>query len=138
MPVRDDAGAHREAASLRFPVEVCERTPACPRAAVRAATRAWPRGAAELGQLQDHYHQNDYDQDSDDDSDDSSVHFASLDTRADPQLQIRPFEREVSLTSESELREASAIRGPIPLRLQLNHPNGGCITPLGRLKPPYS
>jgi hypothetical protein len=24
--------------------------------------------------------------------------------------------------------------GPIPLRPQLNHPKGGCITPLGRLK----
>jgi hypothetical protein len=37
-----------------------------------------PRGAAELGQLQDHYHQDDNDQDPDDDSDNSSVHFASL------------------------------------------------------------
>jgi len=37
-----------------------------------------PRGAAELGQLQDHYHQDDNDQVSDDDSDNSSVHFASL------------------------------------------------------------
>lgn len=36
-----------------------------------------PRGAAELGQLQDHYHQNDDDQDPDDDADNSSVHFAS-------------------------------------------------------------
>jgi hypothetical protein len=37
-----------------------------------------PCGAAELGQLQDHYHQDDNDQDPDDDSDNSSVHFASL------------------------------------------------------------
>jgi hypothetical protein len=44
---------------------------------------------AELGQLQDHYHQNDNDQDPDDGPDDSSVHFASLDPRADPPLQIR-------------------------------------------------
>jgi hypothetical protein len=36
------------------------------------------RGVAELGQLQDHYHQNDDDQDSDDDPDNSSIHFASL------------------------------------------------------------
>ena len=27
--------------------------------------------------------------------------------------------------------------GPIPLRLQLNHPKGGCITPLGRLRSGY-
>jgi hypothetical protein len=36
----DDAGAHREAESLGFPVEVCERTPACTRAGVLAAPRA--------------------------------------------------------------------------------------------------
>ena len=35
----DDAGAHREAESLGFPVEVCERTPAT-RAGVLAAPRA--------------------------------------------------------------------------------------------------
>jgi len=32
----DNAGAHREAESLGFPVEVCERTPACTRAGVLA------------------------------------------------------------------------------------------------------
>ena len=40
----------------------------------------------------------------------------------------------LSLTSRSGLAEVSAIRWPDPLRLQLNHPKGGCITPLGRLK----
>jgi hypothetical protein len=101
----DNAGAHREAESLGFPV-------ADPPALVPAylLSPGLPRGAAELGQLQDHYHQNDDDQDPDDESDNSSVHFASLDTRADPQLQIRPLNTNLSLTSGSELREASAIR----------------------------
>jgi hypothetical protein len=44
---------------------------------------------AELGQLQDHYHQNDNDQNPNNGPDDSSVHFASFDPRADPPLQIR-------------------------------------------------
>ena len=74
--MRDDPGAHREAESLGFPVEGCERTPACTRAGVLVLL-SLPRGAAELGQLQDHYHQNDNDQDPDDDPDNSSVHFAS-------------------------------------------------------------
>jgi hypothetical protein len=59
-----------------FPVNVCGRTPAYTCAGVLAAL-GLPRGAAELGHLQDHYHQNDNDQDPDDDSDNSSVHFAS-------------------------------------------------------------
>ena len=105
----DDAGAHREAESLGFPVEVCERTPACTRAGVLVPL-GLPRGAAELGHLQDHDHQNDNDQDPDDGTDNSSVHFASFDRRADPQLQIRPLNMNLSLTSGSELREASAIR----------------------------
>ena len=79
-----DGGAHREGESLGFPVEVCERTLTCTRAGVLCLRPAL--AVPELGQLQDHYHQNDNDQDPDDDSNDSAVHFASLDTRADPQL----------------------------------------------------
>jgi hypothetical protein len=60
------------------------------------------RGAAELGQLQDHYHQNDNDQDPDDGPDDSSVHFASLDPSADPPLQIRSLNTSLWLASRSE------------------------------------
>jgi hypothetical protein len=36
------------------------------------------RDPAELGQLQDHYHQNDDDQDADNDPNDSTVHFLSF------------------------------------------------------------
>jgi hypothetical protein len=73
-----------------FPVEVCERTLACTRAGVAPAA-SLPRGAAELGQLQDHYHQNDNDQDPDDDSNDSSVHFASSILVRTRNFQIRPL-----------------------------------------------
>ena len=67
------------------------------------ATRS-PRGVAELGQLQDHYHQNDNDQDPDDGPDDSSVHFASLYPRADPPLQIRSLNTRLWLPSRCEPR----------------------------------
>jgi hypothetical protein len=83
-----------------------------------------PRGAAELGQLQDHYHQNDNDQDPDDGSDNSSVHFASLDTRADSQLSDPAVEHDLSLASGSELREASAIRWPDPAPSTTKPPQG--------------
>jgi len=99
-------------------VEVNERTPACTRAGVLAAPGP-PRGAAELSQLQDHDHQNDDDQDTDDDSDNSSVHFASLDTGADSQLQIRPLNTNLSLTSGPSCGKRVPYVGPIPLRLQL-------------------
>jgi hypothetical protein len=84
----DNAGVHREAESLGFLVEVCERRPACSRAGVIAA-QGLPRGAAGLGHLQDHYHQNDNDQDPDDGSDNSSVHFASSIRVLTRKLQIR-------------------------------------------------
>jgi hypothetical protein len=61
-----------------------------------------PRGVAELGQLQDHYHQNDNDQDPDDHPDDSSVHFASFDPPADPPLQIQLLDMSLWLVSRSE------------------------------------
>jgi hypothetical protein len=48
-----------------------------------------PRGPAELGQLQDHYHQNDNDQDANNDPNDSSVHFSSFDSHAEVILATR-------------------------------------------------
>jgi hypothetical protein len=105
---------------LGFPVDVCERTPACTCAGVFAAL-ALPRGAAELGHLQDHYHQNDNDQDPDDDSDNSSVHFASS-------IRVRPA------TSGPSCGKRVPHVGLVSLHPQLNHPKGGCITPLRRLK----
>ena len=59
---------------------------------------------AELGQLENHYHQNDDDQDPDDDPDDSSVHFASFDPRGDPPLQIRSLNTSLWLASKPEAR----------------------------------
>lgn len=44
---------------------------------------SYPEPAAELGQLQDHYHQNDNDQDANNDPNDSSVHFSSFDSHAE-------------------------------------------------------
>ena len=61
-----------------------------------------PRGVTDLGQLQDHYHQNDNDQDPDDGPDDSSVHFVSFDPRVDPPLQIRSLNTSLWLASTSE------------------------------------
>ena len=40
-------------------------------------------GPPGLGQLQDHYHQNDNDQDTNNDPNDSSVHFSSFDSHAE-------------------------------------------------------
>ena len=57
---------------------------------------------AELGQLQDHYHQNDNDQDPDNGPNDSSVHFASFDPRAYPPPQVRSLNTSLWLASRSE------------------------------------
>lgn len=56
----------------------------------------------DLGQLQDHYHQNDNDQDPDDGPNDSSVHFVSFDPRVDPPLHIRSLNTSLWLASTSE------------------------------------
>ena len=125
----DGAGAHREAESLGFLVEVCDRTSGCSRAEVRVPLGP-PRGAIQLGQLQDHYHQNDDDQDPDDEADNSSVHFASS-IRTLTQFGSGRWTRPVA-DVEVRAAGASAVR-PDSLLLQLNHPKGGCITPLGRL-----
>jgi hypothetical protein len=47
-------------------------------------------GPAGLGQLQDHYHQNDDDQDANDEPNDSTVHFSSFDSHAEVILATRP------------------------------------------------
>jgi hypothetical protein len=47
----------------------------------RKLTAARPRLG--LGQLEDHYHQNDNDQDTNNDPNDSSVHFSSFDSHAE-------------------------------------------------------
>jgi hypothetical protein len=132
----DDAGAHREAECLGFPVEVYERTPPALVPAYLLPPGP-PRGAAELGHLQDHYHQNDDDQDPDDGSDNSSVHFASS-----IRVRSRNFRPAVAHKPVADIGVQSCGKrvpyvGPIPLRPQLNHPKGGCITPLGRLKSLY-
>ena len=92
-----------------------------------------PRSAAELGHLQDHYHQNDDDQDPNDDPDNSSVHFASSirvrTATSDPAVE---HERVVDVEVRSCGKRVPYV-GPIPLHRLLNHPKGGCITPLGRL-----
>jgi len=93
-----------------------------------------PRSAAELGHLQDHYHQNDDDQDPNDDPDNSSVHFASSigvrTATSDPAVE---HERVVDVEVRSCGKRVPYV-GPIPLHRLLNHPKGGCITPLGRFR----
>ena len=72
----DDAGAHREAEAWASQ----SRSASAHQPALVPAyllPLGLPRGAAVLGHLQDHYHQNDNDQDPDDGPDKSSVHFAS-------------------------------------------------------------
>jgi hypothetical protein len=69
------------------PVSSTKRVLALTGLAERKLTRlAGPTG---LGQLQDHYHQNDNDQDANNDPNDSSVHFSSFDSHAEVILATR-------------------------------------------------
>jgi len=99
------------------------------RVELRQADRLAAR--AELGQLQDHYHQNDNDQDADNDPNDSTVHFSSFRFACGSDLWYQHHVERAPRSGEH------LPQGEDPLHPQLNHPKGGCITPLGRLKSSY-